>query len=121
MRDAESINLHFLLSRDGVRKPLSIEDRCSIVTSYLPSVPLVHVLIPFEVTRHPSIVSLSSASLSQNLKISKRVQIYVPESSSMLQNFVQWLTGRKPELIDPTILASGSGRERKEIHNDVPR
>ncbi|KAL0101761.1 hypothetical protein PUN28_019115 [Cardiocondyla obscurior] len=41
----------------------------------------------------------------------KRVPIYVPESSSTLQNFVEWLTGRRPELIDPTILASGGGRE----------
>ncbi|KAG5326861.1 B9D1 protein, partial [Acromyrmex heyeri] len=40
-----------------------------------------------------------------------RVSIYVPESSSMLQHFMEWLTGRRPELIDPTILASGGGRE----------
>ncbi|KYQ48223.1 B9 domain-containing protein 1 [Trachymyrmex zeteki] len=33
------------------------------------------------------------------------------ESSSMLQHFMEWLTGRRPELIDPTILASGGGRE----------
>jgi len=39
----------------------------------------------------------------------------------MLQHFVEWLTGRRPELIDPTILASGDGRERKEIHRDVSR
>ncbi|XP_029039392.1 B9 domain-containing protein 1 isoform X1 [Osmia bicornis bicornis] len=42
----------------------------------------------------------------------KRVSVYVPESSSTLQRFAAWLTGRRPELIDPTILASGGGRER---------
>lgn len=41
----------------------------------------------------------------------KRVSIYVPESSSTLQRLVEWLTGRRPELIDPAILASGGGRE----------
>ncbi|KAH0950664.1 hypothetical protein HN011_001044 [Eciton burchellii] len=41
----------------------------------------------------------------------KRVSIYVPESSSTLQRVVEWLTGRRPELIDPAILASGAGRE----------
>ncbi|XP_032669464.1 B9 domain-containing protein 1 [Odontomachus brunneus] len=41
----------------------------------------------------------------------KRVSVYVPESSSTLQHIVAWLTGRRPELIDPAILASGSGRE----------
>lgn len=44
-----------------------------------------------------------------------RVSVYVPESSSVLQRFASWLTGRRPELIDPTILASGGGRERKAI------
>ncbi|XP_029169147.1 LOW QUALITY PROTEIN: B9 domain-containing protein 1-like [Nylanderia fulva] len=41
----------------------------------------------------------------------KRVSVYVPESSSTLQRFMEWLTGRRPELIDPAILASGGGRE----------
>ncbi|KOX71538.1 B9 domain-containing protein 1 [Melipona quadrifasciata] len=41
----------------------------------------------------------------------KRVSVYVPESSSALQRFAAWLTGRRPELIDPAILASGGGRE----------
>ncbi|XP_066585010.1 B9 domain-containing protein 1 [Prorops nasuta] len=41
----------------------------------------------------------------------KRVSVYVPESSSRFQHFAAWLTGRRPELIDPTILASGGGRE----------
>lgn len=50
-----------------------------------------------------------------NDEISCRVSVYVPESSSMLQRFAAWLTGRRPELIDPTILATGGGRERKAI------
>ena len=43
----------------------------------------------------------------------RRVSVYVPESSSALQRFAAWLTGRRPELIDPAILATGGGRERK--------
>lgn len=57
-------------------------------------------------------------SLGQHLSrdtISCRVTVYVPESSSELQRFAAWLTGRRPELIDPAILASGGGRERKAI------
>ncbi|XP_046821126.1 B9 domain-containing protein 1 isoform X2 [Vespa crabro] len=41
----------------------------------------------------------------------KKVSIYVPQSSSTLQQFAAWLTGKRPELIDPAILASGGGRE----------
>ncbi|XP_020279162.1 B9 domain-containing protein 1 isoform X2 [Pseudomyrmex gracilis] len=41
----------------------------------------------------------------------KRMSIYVPESSSGLQQLVEWLTSKRPELIDPAILASGVGRE----------
>lgn len=40
-----------------------------------------------------------------------RVFVYVPQSSSMLQQVMAWLTGRRPELIDTSILASGNGRE----------
>lgn len=40
-----------------------------------------------------------------------RVSVYVPQSSSTLQQFAAWLTGKRPELIDPAILASGGGRE----------
>lgn len=35
----------------------------------------------------------------------------VPESSSVLQKITSWLTGRRPEYIDPRILAQGEGRE----------
>ncbi|XP_015521327.2 B9 domain-containing protein 1-like isoform X1 [Neodiprion virginianus] len=41
----------------------------------------------------------------------KKVAVYVPQSSSILQQFIAWFSGRRPELIDPTILATGGGRE----------
>ncbi|XP_058797819.1 B9 domain-containing protein 1 isoform X2 [Phymastichus coffea] len=41
----------------------------------------------------------------------KRIALYVPESSSLMQQFAAWLTGRRPELIDIGILATGDGRE----------
>ncbi|KAJ8681750.1 hypothetical protein QAD02_017542 [Eretmocerus hayati] len=41
----------------------------------------------------------------------KRIMVYVPESSSTVQQFAAWLTGRHPELVDIGILASGEGRE----------
>ncbi|XP_068989864.1 B9 domain-containing protein 1 isoform X3 [Neodiprion pinetum] len=40
-----------------------------------------------------------------------RVAVYVPQSSSILQQFIAWFSGRRPELIDPTILATGGGRQ----------
>lgn len=52
---------------------------------------------------------------------SSRVSIYVPQSSSILQQFFAWFSGRRPELIDPTILASGGGRERKiHVPSSIP-
>lgn len=75
-------------------------------------------VIPFE--NVPD--SLSEAyyeHVSLKLRNCRRVSIYVPESSSTLQRFMEWLTGRRPELIDPAILASGGGRERKEMHRDI--
>lgn len=40
-----------------------------------------------------------------------RIPMFVPESSSFLQKITSWLTGRRPEFIDPRVLAQGDGRE----------
>lgn len=39
------------------------------------------------------------------------IGMFVPESSSVLQKITSWLTGRRPEYIDPRVLAQGEGRE----------
>nr|CAD7257203.1 unnamed protein product [Timema shepardi] len=40
-----------------------------------------------------------------------RLPMFVPESSSLVQKLSCWLTGRRPEYVDPRILAQGEGRE----------
>lgn len=37
--------------------------------------------------------------------------MFVPESTSLLQKMTAWLTGRRPEYVDPRVLAQGEGRE----------
>ena len=37
--------------------------------------------------------------------------MFVPESSSTLQKFTAWFLGRRPEYIDPRVVAQGEGRE----------
>lgn len=39
--------------------------------------------------------------------------MFVPESASLLQKLSCWLTGRRPEFVDPRVLAQGEGREGK--------
>lgn len=39
-----------------------------------------------------------------------KTALFVPESSSLLARFSAWLTGRRPELVDPKIAAQGEGR-----------
>ncbi|KAI5745154.1 hypothetical protein M8J76_008702 [Diaphorina citri] len=41
----------------------------------------------------------------------KQVRLFVPQSSSSVQKFTSWLTGHRPEYIDPKILTMGDGRE----------
>ncbi|KAL0275464.1 UNVERIFIED_CONTAM: hypothetical protein PYX00_003300 [Menopon gallinae] len=41
----------------------------------------------------------------------KKIAMFVPESSSIIQKFTSWLTGRRPELIDIRILTQGDSRE----------
>lgn len=40
--------------------------------------------------------------------------MFVPESTSLLQKFTSWLTGQRPELIDPKILSASEGRQGRE-------
>ncbi|KAK0162247.1 hypothetical protein PV327_008599 [Microctonus hyperodae] len=51
----------------------------------------------------------------------RRIPVYVPESSSILHQITAWITGRRPELIQPSILASGSGREltRMKVQGEI--
>ncbi|XP_054271875.1 B9 domain-containing protein 1 [Macrosteles quadrilineatus] len=47
----------------------------------------------------------------------KSMAMFVPESSSTLQRVTSWLTGRRPEFIDPRILAQGEGREVTRVRS----
>ncbi|RZF34254.1 hypothetical protein LSTR_LSTR015699 [Laodelphax striatellus] len=46
-----------------------------------------------------------------------RVAMFVPESSSVLQRVTSWLTGRRPEYVDPRVLAHGEGREVTRVRS----
>ncbi|CAH0385187.1 unnamed protein product [Bemisia tabaci] len=48
---------------------------------------------------------------------SKSVAMYVPESSSLLQKLTSWLTGRRPEFIDPKVIGQGAGREVTRVRS----
>lgn len=40
-----------------------------------------------------------------------KIPLFVPESTSKLQQFIAWLNGRRPEYVDPRVIAHGEGRE----------
>ncbi|KAH6942969.1 hypothetical protein HPB50_013016 [Hyalomma asiaticum] len=41
----------------------------------------------------------------------KSVALFVPDSSSTMHKMTSWLTGRRPEFVDPKVVARGEGRE----------
>ncbi|XP_047000449.1 B9 domain-containing protein 1 isoform X2 [Schistocerca americana] len=47
----------------------------------------------------------------------KVVPLFIPESASLLQKFTCWLTGRRPEYVDPRVLAQGEGREVTHVQS----
>ncbi|KAL1131953.1 hypothetical protein AAG570_011564 [Ranatra chinensis] len=47
----------------------------------------------------------------------KSIAMFVPESSSTLQKITSWITGRRPEYIDPRVLAQGEGREVTRVRS----
>jgi len=44
------------------------------------------------------------------------VALFVPESSSLFQQFLAWLMSRRPEYTDPKVLAHGDGREGTQLN-----
>ncbi|CAF0728564.1 unnamed protein product [Brachionus calyciflorus] len=46
-----------------------------------------------------------------------RIPLFVPESTSKMQKFFAWIQGRRPEYIDPRVLAHGEGREVTRVRS----
>eukprot|EP00794_Sanderia_malayensis_P009156 gene9156-10128_t len=47
----------------------------------------------------------------------REIPMFVPESSSSFQKFTGWLIGRRPEFIDPKVVAQGEGREVTRVRS----
>ncbi|XP_051632843.1 B9 domain-containing protein 1 [Manacus candei] len=47
----------------------------------------------------------------------RTIAMFVPESTSRLQQFTSWLTGRRPEFTDPKVVAQGEGREVTRVRS----
>ena len=45
------------------------------------------------------------------------VPMFVPESSSYMQKFSSWLLGRRPEFVDPCVVAQSEGREVTRVRS----
>ncbi|XP_038007154.1 B9 domain-containing protein 1 isoform X1 [Motacilla alba alba] len=46
----------------------------------------------------------------------RTIAMFVPESTSRLQQLTSWFTGRRPEFTDPRVVAQGEGREGERHH-----
>ncbi|XP_032303570.1 B9 domain-containing protein 1 isoform X4 [Coturnix japonica] len=47
----------------------------------------------------------------------RTIAMFVPESTSKLQKFTSWFTGRRPEFTDPKVVARGEGREVTRVRS----
>ncbi|VDK25225.1 unnamed protein product [Anisakis simplex] len=47
----------------------------------------------------------------------RRIAMFVPESSTPLQKFIGWITGKRAEFIDPRIVASSDGRHVTRVRS----
>lgn len=48
----------------------------------------------------------------------KRVSMFVPQSSSQLMKLNAWLTGKRPEFLNPKVIAYGEGRGGQLLKTD---
>jgi len=47
----------------------------------------------------------------------RRIPMFVPESTSKFQKFIGWLIGRRPEYVDQKVVAQGEGREVTRVRS----
>jgi len=47
----------------------------------------------------------------------REMPMFVPESSSKFQKFTSWFLGRRPEFVDPKVVAQGEGREVTRVRS----
>uniref|UniRef100_A0A8C3V314 B9 domain-containing protein 1 n=3 Tax=Passeriformes TaxID=9126 RepID=A0A8C3V314_CATUS len=47
----------------------------------------------------------------------RTIAMFVPESTSRLQQLTSWFTGRRPEFTDPKVVAQGEGREVTRVRS----
>lgn len=47
----------------------------------------------------------------------RELPMFVPESSSKFQKFTSWFLGRRPEFVDPKVVAQGEGREVTRVRS----
>ncbi|CAH1793689.1 unnamed protein product [Owenia fusiformis] len=47
----------------------------------------------------------------------RRIAMFVPESSSQFQKMTAWLMGRRPEFVDARVIAQGEGREVTRVRS----
>ncbi|XP_037804675.1 B9 domain-containing protein 1-like [Penaeus monodon] len=50
-------------------------------------------------------------------KHTRKLTTFVPESASTIQKFMAWLTGRRPEFVDPKLITQGRGREVTRVRS----
>ena len=43
--------------------------------------------------------------------VTLKIPVFVPESASIVQRIAGWVMGRRPEFVDPRVVASGEGRD----------
>lgn len=70
------------------------------------------------------IALLDSSRLTGNFQISilehtnfrtvRKIVLFVPEASTLLQRFIGWLTGKRAEFVDSRIAATADGRQGKK-------
>ncbi|EEC06461.1 eppb9, putative, partial [Ixodes scapularis] len=62
--------------------------------------------------------SAFTCSLCRYSRHRRSMSMFVPESSSLVHKLVGWMSGRRPEFVDPKMVARGEGREVTRMTSD---
>ena len=64
-----------------------------------------------DIVRGYGAVHVPVTSAMNSPYVTLKIPVFVPESASFVQKLAGWLMGRRPEFVDPRVVASGEGRD----------
>ena len=70
-----------------------------------------------DVVRGYGVIHIPLSSTVNVPYVTLKIPVFVPESASLMQKLAGFVMGRRPEFVDPRVVASGEGRDVTRVQS----